>query len=74
MSNRQVAMADVILVNKIDLVSEEDKTKVLSLIRYVSLNDLHHRIIFISSDRLISLLRSTKQPVHGIISFLFSKS
>jgi G3E family GTPase len=37
MSNRQVAMADVILVNKIDLVSEEDKTKVLSLIRYVSI-------------------------------------
>ncbi len=35
MLNRQVAMADVILINKIDLVSEDEKTKVLSLVRYV---------------------------------------
>jgi G3E family GTPase len=33
--DRQVAIADVILVNKIDLISEEEKTKILSLVRYV---------------------------------------
>lgn len=30
---RQVALADVILVNKIDLVSQEDKSKLFELIR-----------------------------------------
>jgi G3E family GTPase len=40
-ANRQVALADVIVVNKIDLVSEEEKAKVLSLVRYVILNDFN---------------------------------
>jgi len=35
MFNRQIALADVILLNKIDLVSQEEKTKLLSIIRYV---------------------------------------
>jgi len=39
--NRQVAMADVILVNKIDLVSEEEKAKLHSLVRYVLLKYLN---------------------------------
>jgi hypothetical protein len=57
-------MADVILVNKIDLVSEEEKTKVLSLVRYVLLNDLNKWMIYLL-DQLILLLKSTKQHVHG---------
>jgi len=34
--SRQIAMADVILVNKIDLISEEEKSKVLSLVRSIN--------------------------------------
>ncbi|CAF1092573.1 unnamed protein product [Rotaria magnacalcarata] len=33
---RQAAMADVILVNKIDLVSEEEKIKILSIVRSIN--------------------------------------
>ncbi|CAF1186405.1 unnamed protein product [Adineta steineri] len=35
--SRQVAMADVILVNKIDLVSEEEKAKIHSLIKSINI-------------------------------------
>ena len=48
---RQIAIADVILVNKIDLVSDEDKAKLLALIRYVPSEDPHSSTIF-------SLIRS----------------
>lgn len=51
LSRRQIAIADVILVNKIDLVSEEEKRKLLALIRYVQSSDLHSSTIF-------SLIRS----------------
>ncbi|CAF1113105.1 unnamed protein product [Rotaria sp. Silwood1] len=34
--SRQVAMADVVLVNKVDLVSEEEKMKVLALVRSIN--------------------------------------
>ncbi|UJR16229.1 hypothetical protein I4U23_003139 [Adineta vaga] len=35
--SRQVAMADVILINKIDLISSEEKTKIIELVRSINI-------------------------------------
>jgi len=40
-------MADVILINKIDLISEEEKAKVHSLVRYVLLKYLTKLMSFV---------------------------
>lgn len=56
----------MILVNKIDLVSEDKKAKLLEIIRYVQHADFHPSSIYL--DPSISLLKSTKLPVHGMDS------
>lgn len=55
--NRQVAMADVLLLNKIDLVNEEEKNRIVTLIKFVT-------SVFVSfNERVFISIRSINGSV-----------